>query len=314
MAKYIGKRLLYMIVTLFVIVVLTFVLMKILPGSPFDTERFEKLTPEQQAAALERYGLDKPIPVQFLRYLGNTLRGDLGTSFYYTNIPVTRVIFSRLGPSMLVGAQAILVGLAIGLSLGIIAACRHNGFVDNFTMVLAVLGISVPNFVVAALLQYYVGLKLGWLPIGFWKTWSCSVLPSLALCFQPLATSARFIRTETLDVLQQDYIVTARSKGMTQARLLLKHTLRNSIIPVITIMASMVVNLLTGSLAIESIFSIPGIGGLFTESVKNNDYNVSMGLTMFYSLFYMLTILLADVTYSMVDPRIRIAGEKGGEA
>ena len=205
MARYIGRRLLYMIVTLFVIVVLTFVLMKILPGSPFDTERFEKLTPEQQAAALERYGLDKPIPVQFLRYLGNTLRGDLGTSFYYTNIPVTRVIFSRLGPSMLVGAQAILVGLAIGLSLGIVAACRHNGFVDNFTMVIAVLGISVPNFVVAALLQYYVGLKLGWLPIGFWKTWSCSVLPSLALCFQPLATAARFIRTETLDVLQQDH-------------------------------------------------------------------------------------------------------------
>ncbi len=313
MARYIGKRLIYMVVTLFVIVVLTFTLMKILPGSPFDTERFEKLNAEKQAEALARYGLDQPIYAQFLKYLGNTVRGDLGTSFYYTNIPVTKVIFSRLGPSMLVGAQAILLGLAIGLSLGIVAACRHNGFVDNFTMVVAVLGISVPNFVVAALLQYYVGLKLGWLPIGFWESWACSVLPSVALCFSPLATCARFIRTETLDVLQQDYIVTARSKGMTQARLLIKHTLRNSIIPVITIMGSMVVNLLTGSLAIESIFSIPGIGGLFTESVKNNDYNVIMGLTMFYSLFYMVTILIVDVTYSLVDPRIRIAGEKGGE-
>ena len=313
MAKYVGKRLVYMLITLFVIVVLTFTLMKLLPGSPFDTERFSKLTVEQQEAALARYGLDQPIYVQFLKYLGNMLRGDFGTSFYYTNMPVTKVIFSRLGPSMLVGAQAILLGLAIGLSLGIVAACRHNGVVDNFTMIVAVLGISVPNFVVAALLQYYVGLKLGWLPVGFWKSWACSVLPSIALCFQPLATSARFIRAETLDVLQQDYIVTARSKGMSQARLLAMHTLRNSIIPVVTLMASMVVNLLTGSLAIESIFSIPGIGGLFTESVKNNDYNVIMGLTMFYSAFYMVAILVVDVAYSLIDPRIRISAGKGGE-
>ena len=313
MAKYVGKRLVYMLVTLFVIVVLTFTLMKLLPGSPFDTERFAKLTVEQQEAALARYGLDQPIYVQFLKYLGNMLRGDFGTSFYYTNMPVTKVIFSRLGPSMLIGAQAILVGLAIGLSLGIVAACRHNGVVDNLTMIIAVLGISVPNFVVAALLQYYVGLKLGWLPVGFWKSWACSVLPSIALCFQPLATSARFIRAETLDVLQQDYITTARSKGMSQARLLVMHTLRNSIIPVVTLMASMVVNLLTGSLAIESIFSIPGIGGLFTESVKNNDYNVIMGLTMFYSAFYMIAILVVDVAYSLIDPRIRISAGKGGE-
>ena len=313
MAKYVGKRLVYMLITLFVIVVLTFTLMKLLPGSPFDTERFAKLTVEQQEAALARYGLDQPIYVQFLKYLGNMLHGDFGTSFYYTNIPVTKVIFSRLGPSMLIGAQAILLGLAIGLSLGIVAACRHNGVVDNLTMIIAVLGISVPNFVVAALLQYYVGLKLGWLPVGFWKSWACSVLPSIALCFQPLATSARFIRAETLDVLQQDYIVTARSKGMSQARLLVMHTLRNSIIPVVTLMASMVVNLLTGSLAIESIFSIPGIGGLFTESVKNNDYNVIMGLTMFYSAFYMIAILVVDVAYSLIDPRIRIAAGKGGE-
>ena len=312
MARYIGKRLVYMIVTLFLIAVLTFVLMKILPGSPFDTERFEKLTVEQQAAALEKYDLDKPIYVQFIKYISNICHGDFGTSFYYTNMPATQVISSRIGPSMLVGAQAILIGLAIGLSLGIVAACRHNGVVDNFTMVIAVLGISVPNFVAAALLQYYLGVKLGWLPVGFWTSWACSVLPSIALCFSPLATAARFIRTETLDVLQQDYIVTARSKGMTQARLLLKHTLRNSIIPVITIMGAMVVNLLTGSLAIESIFSIPGIGGLFTDSVKNNDYNVIMALTMFYSAFYMIAILITDVLYSLVDPRIRIAAGKDG--
>lgn len=312
MAKYIGKRLFYMALTLFIIAVLTFVLMKVLPGSPFDTDRFEKLTPQQQAEALIKYNLDKPVYSQFFKYITDMFKGDFGISFYYTNMPVTTVILSRLGPSMLVGAQAILVGLAIGLSLGIVAACRHNGVTDNFTMLIAVLGISVPNFVAAALLQYYIGLKLGWLPVGFWKGWTCSILPSLALCVQPLATSARFIRAETLDVLQQDYIVTARSKGMSQARLLILHTLRNSIIPVITIIGTMVVHLLTGSLAIESIFSIPGIGGLFTESVKNNDYNVIMGLTILYSFMYMAAILITDVTYSLVDPRIRIAAGKEG--
>ena len=313
MARYIGKRLIYMILTLFVIIVLTFVLMKILPGSPFDTERFEKLTEAQQAETMAKYGLDQPIWYQLGKYIGDICRGDLGTSFNYKNIPVTTVIGSRLAPSMLVGVQALLIGLAIGLSLGIVAACRHNGIVDSLTMVIAVLGISVPNFVAAALLQYYFGVKLGWLPVGFWKSWSCSVLPSVALCFSPLATAARFIRAETLDVLQQDYIVTARSKGMSQARLLVKHTLRNSIIPVVTLMGGMVVNLLTGSLAIESIFSIPGIGGLFTESVKNNDYNVIMGLTIFYSAFYMIAILVVDVAYSLIDPRIRIAAGKGGD-
>lgn len=302
-----------MLVTLFVIIALTFTLMKLLPGSPFDTERFAKLTAQQQQAALDRYGLNDPIIVQFFKYFGNMIRGDFGTSFYYTNIPVTKVIFSRLGPSMLIGAQALVLGLAIGLTLGVIAAWRHNSAIDTATMIIAVLGISVPNFVMAALLQYYIGMKLGWLPVGFWKSWSCSVLPSLALCFQPLATAARFIRAETLDVLQQDYIVTARSKGMSQSRLLIKHTLRNSIIPVVTLMGGMVVNLLTGSLAIESIFSIPGIGGLFTESVKNNDYNVIMGLTMFYSIFYMVAILIVDVAYSQIDPRIRVAAGKGGD-
>lgn len=313
MAKYVGKRLFYMALTLFIIAVLTFVLMKILPGSPFDTDRFEKLTPQQQAEALAKYDLDKPVFIQFTKYITDMLRGDFGKSFYYVNMPVTTVILSRMGPSMLVGAQAILLGLAIGLSLGIVAACRHNGVIDNLTMVIAVLGISVPNFVAAALLQYYIGLRLGWLPVGFWKSWASSVLPSLALCVQPLATSARFIRAETLDVLQQDYIVTARSKGMSQARLLVMHTLRNSIIPVITLIGTMVVNLLTGSLAIESIFSIPGIGGLFTESVKNNDYNVIMGLTILYSAMYMSAILITDVAYSLIDPRIRIAAGKRGD-
>lgn len=313
MIKYIGKRLVYMAMTLLVIVVLTFVLMQNLPGTPFDEDRFSAMSPEQQIAALAKYGLDQPLIVQFLKYIGNMLRGDFGTSFFYTGRQVTDVISSRIAPSALVGAQAILVGLAVGLSLGTIAAWRHNSKIDYFTMVVAVLGISVPNFVAAALLQYFIGLKLGILPIGFWTSWACSVLPSIALCFMPLSQSARFIRGQMLDVLEQDYIVTAKSKGMRQARLLLSHALRNSIIPVVTIMAPMVVNLMTGSLAVESIFSVPGLGSLFVDSIRNNDYNVIMALTIFYSAFYIAVMLVVDVAYCLIDPRIRLQSDSEGE-
>ena len=199
MLKYIGKRLIYLVLTLLIIVTVTFFLMKQLPGTPFDTERFNNLTPAQQEQMLEKYGLNDPVPVQYIKYLGNLLRGDLGTSFLYTGRPVSDVIFSRLGPSLLIGIQAVLLGLLVGLTLGIIAAWKHNSGIDYFTMVIAVLGVSVPNFVVAALLQYFVGLKWGILPVAFWTNWFCSVLPSIALSFSATAMFARFIRTEMLD-------------------------------------------------------------------------------------------------------------------
>jgi oligopeptide transport system permease protein len=260
---------------------------------------------------MKRYGLDQPVIKQFGQYLGNLLKGDFGLSYFYPDRPVLDVLKSRIGPSALIGAQAILMGLAIGMSMGIIAAWRHNGAMDYLTMVIAVLGISVPNFVVAALLQYFVGLKWGILPVAFWKTWVHSVLPSIALMFSPLASSARFVRTETLDVLSQDYIQTARSKGMSERRMLVKHALRNALLPVVTILGPMIANLLTGSLAIESIFSVPGIGGLFVESVRNNDYPMIMGLTIFFSAFYIICILLVDISYTLIDPRIRLT--KGSE-
>ena len=282
MLKYIGKRLIYLVLTLLIIVTVTFFLMKQLPGTPFDTERFNNLSPEQQEQMLEKYGLNDPVPVQYVKYLGNLIRGDLGTSFLYTGRPVSDVIFSRLGPSLLIGIQAVLLGLLVGLTLGIIAAWKHNSGIDYFTMVIAVLGVSVPNFVVAALLQYFVGLKWGILPVAFWTSWACSVLPSIALSFSATAMFARFIRTEMLDVLEQDYITTAR------------------------------VNLLTGSLAVESIYSVPGIGSLFVDCIKNNDYSTIMGITIFYSAFYIFVILVVDILYCVIDPRIRIQGTKEG--
>jgi oligopeptide transport system permease protein len=310
--KYVVKRIIYIVLTMWLIATATFFLMKLMPGTPFDEERFIRLQPSQQATVMAQYGLDKPLWGQYLQYMGNVLHGDLGTSFTYNGRKVSDLIQGRIPPSALVGAQAILVGLGIGLSLGIVAAWKHNGVLDNMTMVLAMLGVSVPNFVAAALLQYFIGLKLGILPVAFWESWACSIMPSIALCFSPLSSAARFIRTEMLDVLSQDYIITARSKGMSRMRLMMKHTLRNSIIPVVTIFGPMVVNLMTGSLAVESIFSIPGIGSLFTDSVRNNDYPVIMGLTIFFSLFYITVIFLVDVVYGLIDPRIRLAGDNSG--
>ena len=312
MLKYVLKRLGYILVTLWVIVTCTFFMMKNLPGTPFDAERFSIMTPQQQERVLEMYGLNDSLPMQYVKYIKNMLKGDLGTSFTYVNQDVSKVITGRLGPSALIGIQAVLIGLAIGLILGILAAWKHNSGIDYFTMILAVLGVSVPNFVAEALLQYYIGLKWGALQVGFWTGWNCSVLPSIALSFSATAMVARFMRTEMLDVLDQDYIVTARAKGLSQMKVLMRHAVRNSILPVVTILGPIVVNLMTGSLAVENIFSIPGIGSLFVDCIKANDYPVIMGITIFYAAFYMLIVLLVDLAYSLIDPRIRLA--KGKES
>lgn len=312
MVKFICKRLVYLVLTLWVIVTVTFFLMKKLPGTPFDSERFSMMTPPQQEIMLNRYGLNDPLPVQYIKYMGNILRGDFGTSFTYAGQSVTKVIGGRVGPSALIGLQAVLVGLAVGLTLGIIAAWRHNSGIDYLTMLVAVLGVSAPNFVAAALLQYYVGLKWGLLPVAFWTSWNCSVLPSVALSFSATAMVARFIRTEMLDVLEQDYIMTAKAKGLSTMKVLMRHGVRNSMIPVVTILGPIVVNLLTGSLAVENIFSIPGIGSLFVDSIKSNDYSTIMGITIFYSAFYIFVVLIVDIFYSLLDPRIRLAANQEG--
>lgn len=308
--KYTLKRIVYLILTLFIIVTTTFFLMKQLPGTPFDTERFSQLPVEQQQIVLEEYGLNDPIPVQYIKYIGNIITGDFGTSFLYKGQAVSTVIASRIQPSALIGLQAVLIGLGIGLTLGIVAAWKHNSGIDYFTMVMAVLGVSVPNFVMAALLQYFVALKWGLLPVAFWTGWENSILPSIALSFSATAMVARFIRTEMLDVLEQDYIITAKAKGLNQFKVLMRHAVRNSIIPVVTILGPIIVNLLTGSLAVENIFSIPGIGSLFVDSIKNNDYSTIMGITIFYSAFYIFVVLIVDLLYSLIDPRIRLSASE----
>lgn len=220
------------------------------------------------------------------------------------------MLIDRIGPSALLGIQAVVLGLSIGMILGMIAAFRHNSVWDYATMIIAVLGVSIPNFVLAALLQYYIGLKWGILPVAFWENYSSSLLPSLALSFTVIAMIARFMRNEMLEVLQQDYIITARSKGLGHWAVISKHAVRNALIPVITILGPVAVSLLTGSLVIENIFSVPGVGSLFVDAIKVNDYTTIMGLTLFYSAIFILTVFIIDLLYGFIDPRIRMNGVK----
>lgn len=282
--------------------------MKLLPGSPLQNQ--EKLTPEQRALILKEYGLDKPVPVQYVQYLGNLLQGDLGVSFQYDNRPVTELIGDRIGPSAQLGFQAIVFGTIVGLVLGIFAAIRHNSWEDYTATVIAVIGISVPSFVLAGFLQYFIGVKLQWLPVAFWEGFKYTIMPTLALSVGVIANIARFMRTEMLEVLSSDYILTARAKGISNAGVVVKHAIRNSLIPVITILGPMAVNLMTGTLVIEKIFAVPGLGEQFVRSIELNDYPVIMGTTLFYSALLIFVIFIVDILYGIVDPRIRLAGGK----
>lgn len=309
MRLYFLKRLGVMLTTLFIIATVTFFLMKLLPGTPYSNP--DKLSEQQLASLNQKFGLDQPLPVQYARYLGNLVQGDWGVSFQFKGRLVTDIIFERIGPSVLIGFQAMLIGSIVGLGLGILSALRQNSLFDLGAVTMAVLGMSIPSFVFAALLQYYVGVKLGWLPPGLWEDYSYSILPSLALSVTVIAAVARFIRTEMLEVLTQDYILSARAKGISEFAVVWKHVVRNSLIPVVTMLGPMAVSIMTGTLVIEKIFSVPGLGEQFILSIMVNDYSVIMGITLFYSTLFILVVLLVDMIYGILDPRIR---EKWGES
>ncbi|WP_129729074.1 MULTISPECIES: oligopeptide ABC transporter permease [Bacillaceae] len=306
MGRYIFQRFVYMLITLFLITTFTFFLMKLLPGSPLQNQ--EKLSKQQQEIILEKYGLNEPVPVQYVRYMTNLMQGDLGISFKYDNRPVTDLIGARIIPSAQLGLQALVLGTLMGLLLGILAALRSSTSVDYGATVISVLGISVPSFVFAALLQYYIGVKLGWLPVAFWKGFEFTILPTIALSVFVTANVARFTRTELIEVMNSDYILTAKAKGISQLAIVVKHALRNALIPVITILGPMMVNLMTGTLVIEKIFAVPGLGEQFVNSIVLNDYTVIMGTTIFYSILFVFVIFIVDLLYGVIDPRIRLAG------
>lgn len=305
MVKYILKRIGVIVLTLIIIITATFFLMKLMPGSPLANA--ERLSKAQQKLIEAQYGLDKPLIVQYLTYLWNALHFDFGVSFQFANQQVSTLISQRLGASAQLGIQALVFGVIAGGGLGVSAAVRRNTKTDTFLSILAVLGNSIPSFVFAAVLQYFVGLQLGWLPIAGWKGFAYTILPTIALGMAPMAVSARFIRTEMVDVMGSDYIELARAKGLSKREVILKHGLRNSLIPLVTIIGPMAINLLTGSIVIEQIFNIPGIGDQFVSSILTNDYQVIMGTTIVYAMMLMTVILITDILYGLIDPRIRLA-------
>ena len=308
--KYILKRIFYMIVTLFLIATITFFLMKLLPGSPYANE--ENLTDAQLQIMNAKYGLDKPVWMQYFIYLGGLVRLDLGMSFQY-NSTVLNLLSSRVGPSFQIGLQALIFGMGMGTLLGLVAAMKQNTIVDTGATFFAIIGRSVLSFVFAVVLQLVFGVIFPILPIALWNQgFISSILPTLALSISPVADSARFIRTEMVEVLQSDYMELARAKGLSRMEVVMKHGVRNALIPLVTIAGPMLVGLMTGSMVIENIFAIPGIGEQFVKSILTNDYPTIMGVTMMYSFLLVVTILIVDLLYGFIDPRIRLT--QGGEA
>lgn len=307
--RYLLKRVVATLLTLFVIVSITFFIMHILPSGPFDTE---KKLPQTIIDNLNRkYHLNDPLHVQFLDYWKNLLMGDLGPSFKYDSQSVNDIIKAGFPVSATLGAIAVTFALVFGLFLGITAALKQSHWQDYLSMIIATLGISVPSFVMAPLLMYIFGVKLKILPVAMWGSWKQVIMPALALSFLPMATIARFTRASMLDVLNQDYIKTARSKGLNQRVIIYRHALRNALMPIVTYLGPLVAAIFTGSFVVEQIFAIPGLGKWFVLSISNRDYTVILGVTIFYSLFLLIMNLIVDILYAVIDPRIKLAN--GGE-
>ncbi|MEL1174221.1 oligopeptide ABC transporter permease [Staphylococcus epidermidis] len=307
MTKYVLKRLCYMFVSLFIVITITFFLMKLIPGSPFNDT---KLNAQQKEILNEKYGLNDPVALQYVNYLKNVVTGDFGNSFQYHNMPVWDLVKPRLIPSMEMGITAMVIGVVLGLVLGVAAATKQNTWVDYTTTIISVIAVSVPSFVLAVLLQYVFAVKLEWFPVAGWEGFSTAILPSLALSATVLATVARYIRAEMIEVLSSDYILLARAKGNSTLKVLFGHALRNALIPIITIIVPMLAGILTGTLTIENIFGVPGLGDQFVRSITTNDFSVIMATTILFSTLFIVSIFIVDILYGVIDPRIRVQGGK----
>ena len=307
MKKYVLKRVLISAITLLVILLILFILLELLPGSPFNDE---KLTEAQKAIINAKYGLDQPVMIRFFNYIKAMLSGDFGVSYTISkNTPISVLIHSRLPISLRIGGQAVLVGTLIGLLLGTVAAIKHNTIYDTITTIISVLGVSLPSYVFAMALIYTMGFKMKWFPLLYQvnSPLYSTILPTISLSMFTIATVARFTRTEMLEVLGSDYMLLAESKGLNSFRIIFKHALRNALIPIITVLAPLVVGLMTGSLVIEKLFSIPGIGSLLVTAIQSNDYNVIIALSFIYSAMYIGIMFLVDILYGVIDPRIRLS-------
>ncbi len=305
MLSFIGKRLLVAIPTLLVIITLAFALLHAAPGGPFDSDKV--LVPEIRAAIEARYHLDEPVPMQYLRYLGGVVRGDFGPSFQYQDSSVNDLIAQGLPIDLTIGLLAMGLALLIGVPLGVVAALRRNTVWDRAASAIALLGISVPTYVTAPLLVLLFAVSLRWLPAGDWGEGALRnlVLPVVALSLPYVAYIARLLRASLLDVLHTPWVRTARAKGMPWRTVLLRHALRPALLPLVAFLGPATVGVITGSIAIETVFGLPGIGRFFVDGAFNRDYTVVMGVTILYGVLIVLANLLADVVQALLDPRMR---------
>jgi oligopeptide transport system permease protein len=304
MISYFVKKLLILILSLFIVASLTFFLMHSIPGDPFTQD---KAIPEEILRAMHRhYGLDKPLYVQYFEYMKGLLSFNLGPSFKYQGRTVNEIISEGFPVSLCLGLEALSLSLFFGVILGSFASFKHTKWQDHLMMAIAVIGISIPSFILATFLQYLLAMKLDLFPVARWGSISQSILPALSLAALPTAFIARLIRSNMIEILQQDYIQTAKAKGINSFQIMTKHVLRNALLPVITYLGPLTAAILTGSFAVEKIFGIPGLGQWFVLSITNRDYTVIMGTTIFYSALLMCCVFVVDILYCLIDPRIKL--------
>ncbi len=302
---YVGRRLLQTVFVLFVIATFTFILLRILPGGPFDSEK--ALPPEVKANIEAKYKLNDPILTQYKDYMFGILRGDLGQSYKYVGRDVSEIVAESLPASFQLGVFSLILAFLIGIPAGVFAASKHNTWKDSTTMMLAISSVSLPNFLVAAVLILLFCFKLDWLPVALWDGPQYYILPVIVLGLRPAAIIARLTRSTVLDVIRSDYIRTARAKGLSERVVLYKHVLKNSLIPVLTFSGPLAAGILSGSFVIEHIFNIPGIGKHFIESVSNRDYPLVIALTLLFAFMLVVANLIVDLLYTYFDPRIKLS-------
>jgi oligopeptide transport system permease protein len=293
--------------TLFLLSALTFFLIRVAPGGPFDGDK--AWPPEIKANIEHSYGLDQPVTLQFAHWLKDVAHGDLRESFQYIGRPVTEMIGESLPASLWLGGCALFIAILLGIPLGSIAAWKRGTWLDSSSMFIAVAGISLPSYLVASLLILYFSLHLMWLPPALWDGWQSMILPIATLALRPLAMIARLTRASMLDTLSSDFIRTAYAKGLSPWKVIFKHALRNSLIPVLTLLGPLAAGLVTGSFVVETVFQIPGMGRFFVEGVLNRDYPLVMGITLVYGAILIASNLVTDLMYGWTDPRVRIQEE-----
>ncbi|SMC20856.1 oligopeptide transport system permease protein [Clostridium acidisoli DSM 12555] len=309
MLRFVLKRFAYMIITIFIVITATFFMMHSIPGNPFASPK--KLPAQTVKNINKKYGLDKPITTQYVLFMENlVLHGDLGESYQYPGLTVNSIIAQRAPVSGELGGEALILGFALGIILGIVAAFKKNQWQDYTVMFIAILGIAIPSFVLAALLQYFFTVKFSVFPTSGWGGFKYTILPALSMALGTIAVYARFMRSNCIEVIGQDYIMTAEAKGVSKVALVYKHVLRNAIMPAITMLGPQIAMIFTGTFVIEVIFSIPGIGRYFVSCVSDRDYPVILGTTIFVAILYIISVFVVDVLYGFIDPRIRLSGGK----